>query len=1300
MLNCRFHADIPGSICLSRSWKKSRPADLSRRKFLQYCQGASLAFLPAGIPFRSFLPLDARGNEDNPRELQLQPEYRLKRGMEAVLRKVPAGFDEFITEKYQDRIATIFAEWSAQLLRSGEDTTALSKVMAAGFLGSSMKAGRLRTVNDDAPLKVWQVQYPPERTLGSEAFLSELRSSLGAFSRLMTAEFPVISIHVESPPPSTNGESVSLATIVRFELVGTGTGFHREQRVGRWELRWDLLPSGEMRLQKWRALDEERSRALAPVFLDITSHAFGGNPSYASQLIPGADHWRTALDGASGIDIYGHNGVSVADVDGDGFDDLYICQPAGLPNRLFRNRGDGTFEDITESSGLGILENTACALFADIDNDGRQDVILVRSDGPLLFLNQGGGKFRRMPDAFQFANPPQGTFTGAAIADYDRDGWLDVYFCLYAYYQGTDQYRYPMPYYDAENGPPNFMMRNNRDGTFRDVTKQCGMDQNNTRFSFCCSWGDYNGDLWPDLYVVNDFGRKNLYRNNGDGTFTDVAREAGVEDVGAGMSVSWLDFDNDGREDLYVADMWTAAGLRITEQEVFQKDAGETARALYRKHAMGNCLFRNSGERFEDVGARSRTAMGRWSWSSDAWDFNQDGFPDIYIANGMVSGTTREDLNSFFWRQVVANSPNEPRPSHEYEQGWNAINELIRSDRTWSGFERNVFYLNNRDGTFSDVSGIVGLDFLEDGRTFALGDFDQDGRLEVVLKNRNSPQLRYLRNVLPDLPPAVSFRLSGKKSNCDAVGARITVETESGRQSRTIRIGSGFLAQHTKEMFFGLGAAKSPVQATIQWPSGLVQKLRDLPINHRIWVEEGLAPSRMEPFAKSSSEPVIAAAPHNAEATEQPVETWLLVPVLAPDFSLPDLGGNPQTLSAHRGKPVLLHFWSSSLTDAERDLDEFERSYKGWARDGLQLLTINADAEQSAEGSHAEGFPGHPSFPILKSSKDVIAVYNLLYRQLFDRHRDMSVPLSFLIDPSGNIVKIYRGRVLKERFEADFLSMPRNDSERLAKALPFAGVSESYEFARNYLSLGFVYFERGYFEQAQAFFQQAVGDDPKSAEALYGLGSAYLQQQKTDEARECFERALQLHADYPGTPPNAWNNLGILAAREGKTDLAIQHFQRALQIDPEHSIALQNLGSAYRQKKDWPQAKRMLERALAINPDDPEANYSLGMVYAQQNDTERAYEYLQKALAGRPVYPEALNNLGILYLRTHRPDEAKRSFQESIRVAPAYDQAYLNLARVYAIEGDKEKAKAVLSELLKQHPDHLRAREELKRLEQ
>ena len=208
---------------------------------------------------------------------------------------------------------------------------------------------------------------------------------------------------------------------------------------------------------------------------------------------------------------------------------------------------------------------------------------------------------------------------------------------------------------------------------------------------------------------------------------------------------------------------------------VFQKDAPEKVRALYRKHARGNSLFRSSGDGFQDASASAGVEMGRWAWSCDAWDFDHDGFPDLYIANGMVSGPVRDDLNSFFWRQVVANSPVEAKPSHDYEQGWNALNELIRSDGTWSGYERNVFYANNRDGTFSDVSGAVGLDFMEDGRAFALADFDHDGRLEVFLKNRNGPQLRILAE--RDEGP----RRRRSHSVCAAARA---IVTRSARRSR------------------------------------------------------------------------------------------------------------------------------------------------------------------------------------------------------------------------------------------------------------------------------------------------------------------------------------------------------------------------------------------------------------------------------------------------------------------------------------------------------------------------------------
>ncbi|HXM23455.1 MAG TPA: tetratricopeptide repeat protein [Terriglobales bacterium] len=1339
---------------------------------IRCCQGVSAALVPArlrGPAFPFSYPFDSRNtlSPESDVDFHVHLHYRAQMPLDATLLKTQAGLDAFVTEQYQDQIVAILAEWSSSLLQSPQDTRAVEKALTLDFSGSSFRPVESRLVRSGPALEIRQNKFTPQTALGRDDFLRELRSAMSFFSKIVTAEFQVVSIDVVPAPSSmagvrTEGKNAlgtaggdagatripefagRLKTRVRHGLVGSGQDFYREQRVGHWELEWEAASSssssalGEFRLRNWRALDETRSRAADPVYVDIAAQAFGSNPSYTSQLLRGVDYWRTVLDGACGIDIYGHNGVSVGDIDGDGFDDLYVCQPAGLPNRLYRNRGDGTFEDITEASGVGIIENTACALFADFDNDGRQDLIVVRTSGPLLFQNEGGGKFRQKPDAFKFANPPQGTFTGAAVADYDRDGWLDIYFCLYIYYQGTDQYKYPSPYYNAENGPPNFMMRNNRDGTFVDVTAESGLNRNNTRYSFCCGWSDYNRDGWPDLYVANDFGRKNLYRNNGDGTFSDVAPQAGVEDIGAGMGVCWFDYDNDGAEDLYVADMWSAAGRRVSMQEVFQKDAPEEVRALYRKHARGNSLFRSSGFRdnkngaFQDTSASAGVEMGRWSWSSDAWDFDHDGFPDLYIVNGMISGASRPtgvgDLNSFFWRQVVANSPVEGQPAHDYEQGWNALNELIRADGTWSGFERNVFYANNRDGTFSDVSGVVGLDFLEDGRAFALADFDHDGRLEVFLKNRNGPQLRLLKNVMKDLAPSIAFRLRGVKSNRDAIGAAVTVETGLGRQTRMLQAGSGFLSQHSKEVFFGLGEAKGPVRASIRWPSGLVQELHELPLNHRVWVEEGAEPSRMEAFktgpqglkpvsfvAQSGTAEAVPSRrtdgeissgkpPFYGQQETEPlpniVETWLVAPVSAPDFSLPDSNGQTRTLAALRGKAVLLNFWATGSASCREDLRIFNRLHTSWAVQGLQVMTMNVDDSADAEKVRALTRELHLSFPILRGSDDVAGIYNILYRYLFDRHRDLGLPTSFLIDAKGNIVKVYQGPASAEHIEQDFQHIPQTAAERLAKALPFPGVSDTPEFRRNYLSFGSVFFQRGYFDQAEASFRLALRDDPSSAEALYGMGSVQLKQQKTGEARESFERAIKLRASYPDTLPNAWNNLGLLATQEGRTGEAIPYFQEALRLSPDHLIALNNLGNAYRQQKHWDEARKVLERAVAVGPQDPEANYSLGMVFAQVDDTERAFEYLRRALKFRPTYPEALNNLGVLYLRTRRRDEAVASFEECIRVAPAFDQSYLNLARVYALEGATEKARTLLQELLNQHPDHVQAQKALEQLPQ
>jgi tetratricopeptide (TPR) repeat protein len=975
---------------------------------------------------------------------------------------------------------------------------------------------------------------------------------------------------------------------------------------------------------------------------------------------------------------------------------------------------------VTERAGLGVLDGTACALFADFENKGLQDLLVVCSGGPLLFLNQGDGKFVLKRDAFKFAHPPQGTFTHAAVADYDGDGHLDIYFCLYSYYLGLDQYHYPAPYFDARNGPPNFLFHNQGNATFQDQTMAAGLNVDNDRYTFACAWGnssrvDDKPVRHPDLYVANDFGRSNLYRNNGDGTFTSVSTEAGVEDVGAGMSASWFDFDNDRNQDIYVANMWSAAGMRVSEQKVFHKKEPENIRALYRRHAHGNSLYRNQGDgKFENVSRQAGVEMGRWAWSSDAWDFDHDGYPDLYIANGYISGPDTSDVSSFFWRQVVAKSPQDATPSLNYERGWNAINELIRSDSSWSGSERNVFYLNHGDGAFSEVSGTVGLDFSDDSRSFALTDLDHDGRLEIVLKNRNAPQIRILRNVMKELGPSIVFRLRGTKSNRDAIGTAITIEAAGHRQTRYLQAGSGFLSQHSKELFFGLGKSGleqsgDVIHATVQWPSGLTQALDNLPANHRIEIEEGSDKVSVKPFAPAPQSYEKAGDAPTPEPLPSLVETWLIDPLNAPDFSLPDLAGKTWSLGSFRGGFLLLNFWTTTSPACVDQMRLFQRHQSALSSSGLRIVGINigSKTDEPNDSRSLQSFLDNNlgknnldknrhaiSFPVLLGTQDVAGVYNIIYRYLFDRRRDLALPTSFLIDQDGMILKVYQGPVDPKRLVEDLKSTPRTAADCALKALPLPGTLYIGEFQRNDFTYGVAFFQHGYLEQAEASFKQVIAAKPHDPEAYYNLGTLYLRRNALNDARTYLEQTVKLRPNYP----EAWNNLGMLAAQEGNAAEATRNFQQSLQLRPDYAIALLNLGNFYRREGSLAEAEKLLSRAFELQPDDPEVNYNMGMLYARQEQLDRASQYLESAIKLRPDYPDALNNLGVIFVREKNYPEAEETFKTCIRVAPNFDQAYLNLARLYAILDQKEKAREVLRALLLQQPQHKVAQQTLEML--
>ena len=1267
----------------------------SRRTFLRRLRWAPVVFLPApvhALPFRSVLPgLPQNETSSLPfADFRLTPHYPAKPPLDDLLRQVVPGGDEYVTEKYAFEIHQLLDEWGRGLKVATPALAVLGKFLDDSIEATPLLPTQENSVRSGRGLEVFRRRFATNFVSGRERFLHEIKTYLAQMSRVETAEFEIVGIEEAANPSPT------VHIDIRYDLVGERAALGREERIGHWLTQWSRDESNGWRVRRWAATEETISRAREPIFIDITSQVFGQTESYRNQMLRGVDYWRTVLDGACGIDVYGNNGLAVGDIDNDGLDDLYVCQPAGLPNRLYRNRGDGTLEDVTEKSGVGVLDGTACALFADFENKGLQDLLVVCGSGPLLFLNQGNGKFLIKRDAFKFVRPPQGTFAHAALADFDGDGLLDIYFCLYSYYLGLDQYHYPIPYFDARNGPANFLLHNEGNATFQDRTEAAGLNTDNDRYSFACAWGDYNSDGWPDLYVANDFGRNNLYGNNGDGTFTPVSANAGVEDVGAGMSACWFDFDNDGKQDIYVSNMWSPAGMRVSEQKCFHEKEPENMRALYRQHARGNSLYRNQGNgHFQNVSDQAGVDVGRWAWSSDAWDFDHDGYADLYIANGYISGPDTRDLSSFFWRQVVAKSPQNSSPSLNYEQGWNAINELIRSDASWSGYERNVFYVNNHDGTFSEVSGTVGLDFPDDSRSFVLADLDHDGRLEVVLKNRNAPQLRILRNAMKDLDPSIAFRLRGKTSNRDGIGASVTVEAGELRQTKYLQGGSGFLSQHTKELFFGLGKTLGTVCANIRWPSGLTQAFEHLPVNHRIEIEEGSKKFLAKPFAASPASRARTGDPQKAEPLPSSVETWLIEPLSAPEFSLLDLAGNTRDLRSFRGSFLLLNFWATASPLCIDQLRLLQRNQSALASTGLRTVGINVDEPGDAGAVRSFVAKGGLSFPILLATQEVAGIYNIIYRYLFDRRRDLALPTSLLVNQDGLIVKVYQGPVNPKRLVEDLRSVPGSTTERIRRALPLGGMLYQGGFQRNDFTYGVALFQRGYLEPAAASFKQVIAAKPHDPEAYYNLGTLYLRGNAYHDARRYLERSVELRPNYP----EAWNNLGMVAAQEGQPDEAIRNFRQSLLLRPGYAIALLNLGNLYRRQGTFEEAEKLLTRALEIESDNPEVNYSLGMLYAQQDRIQRAAQYLERAVNLRSDYSDALNNLGVLLVRQEHYSEAKERFETCIRVAPNFDQAYLNLARLYVILRDKEKARSVLLALLQQQPQHKMARQALEMLD-
>jgi tetratricopeptide (TPR) repeat protein len=1093
--------------------------------------------------------------------LRLDPDRGLDEPLRARLRLVDPNLDTWDVERraalVDARLRELESAWSAEhvderLAELGWKTLVPVPPLVPDELEPVFERGAWRVLR----------ARPSSTALDDVAFgaaLVDWRSHFGPGARLECEVFDI--------------EPIAGGTRARVRLVASGpVDGGRLQHNAEWACRWrdasSALELAEVRVDAFESALHRGSGA--GQFEDATQAAFGGETCFAEQLAVGLDDWRARLASTLEPGSLGHHGLALGDVDGDGLEDLYLCQPGGLPNRLLLRRSDGTVRDASLGSGVDFLDYTSSALLADFDQDLDSDLVVATATALDFLSNEGGGRFEER------ARIERSLATSLAAADFDGDGDLDLFAC--SYLSPFEKDGLPVPYYDAENGEQNALYRNDGGFCFQDVAAEVGLEENGARFSFAAAWEDFDADGDQDLYVANDFGRNNLYRNEG-GRFRDVARELGCEDISAGMGVSWGDADGDGWMDLYVTNMYTSAACRLTARPGFRPHDRASERA-FRDHAMGNSLLLNrGGQRFEDAAEASGTGRGRWGWGGLFVDLDNDGGPDLVSPNGFVSSESARDLDSYFWRQVVLQSPaNASGSSADYALGWRAINRLVRQGWSWNGHERDVAFLNLGDGSFADVSSAAGLDLPDDTRAAARIDWDADGDLDLLVTSRTAPRVRLLLNQAAGPNRWIAFRLRDSSASRTTIGARVAVETTGGRKLiQTVRCGEGFLAQSTSDLHFGLGA-EEVASVEVRWPGGEAEPF-GAPPSGRAWLLERGA-ERASELTRPALAVQLAVGPPSLPLSTGSSRTVVPVALPLPSLPLETFRGQSASLLGitiqgprGTGSPMLLVLWSSSEATCLPVLRSLAASADALRSANLEVLALSVEQGDDRERARAALRELDWPFAAACATPEAIQILELTVGALHDSALSLPVPSSFLVDPKGQLSAVYLGRVDSAVVVADTRLAQLDPTARLHASVPFSGRWIAPPRA----------------DLANRVAARLAEHGLERAAAEYGLLEV--------ETRELTALDFKLE-------------LAQALYDEGRVDESINYFRAVLAIDPSHFLAARGLARALHQRGALPEALEAYRRAVALEPTDALTRCNLGLLFLALSDLESAQREL------------------------------------------------------------------------------------------
>jgi hypothetical protein len=522
---------------------------------------------------------------------------------------------------------------------------------------------------------------------------------------------------------------------------------------------------------------------------------------------------------------YSIDPLIVHDLDGDGLSEIILA----AKNLVYRRPDKNRFQPEPLCRYPPGLISTA--LIADFDGDGAADFLCQKHEGLVLLKGSSPGLFDQ-PERMVWPAPADLKYPMVlTCGDIDRDGDLDLFLGQYKVpYEGG---ALPTPYYDANDGYPAYLLLNDGRGNLADATEASGLSQKRRRRSYSSSFVDLDRDNHLDLVVVSDFAGVDVYGNNGQGHFTDTTRQWIAEPQAFGMAHALADFNADGQLDLLMMGMTSPTADRLEHFGVWRSGMPED-RTMRSRMTVGNRLYlaRSDGG-FEQTPLSDSIARSGWSWGCSAFDFNNDGFPDVYVANGLESRESVRDYESEYWLhdKYVGNSQAEPVPYLYFKSKFARTRGRGQS---YGGHERNRFFLNRHGASFLEVGHLLGVGLEQDSRNVVSDDLDGDGRMDLLVASFEAwPEakqtLRIYKNTLKDSGNWIGFRFrEGPKS---PVGVQITLRYGGHSAVRQIVNGDSYRSQHANTLHFGLGEAERIESAEIQWPNGQAVTLLEPALN-------------------------------------------------------------------------------------------------------------------------------------------------------------------------------------------------------------------------------------------------------------------------------------------------------------------------------------------------------------------------------------------------------------------------------------------------------------------------------------